>query len=124
MNIKKKQKTNLVSNVTPKEQDYIPVEKIEYGIIKQTDGKYVKILEVENCEYTNLTPDRQWAMVDAFTNIYENSCISLHIKIKSSTEDLSVFFNNVHNEQADDPNPFVQERREDYIKTSQAFVAS
>ncbi|MBR5355454.1 MAG: hypothetical protein IK121_00880, partial [Lachnospiraceae bacterium] len=118
------QKTNLVSNVTPKEQDYIPVEKIEYGIIKQTDGKYVKILEVENCEYTNLTPDRQWAMVDAFTNIYENSCISLHIKIKSSTEDLSVFFNNVHNEQADDPNPFVQERREDYIKTSQAFVAS
>ena len=123
LNLKQK-KMSVAPTPINREQDFIPVEKIEYGFIKQTDGKYVKILEVETCEYTNLTAEEQWTKALAYANVFEGTCVSLHVKIKSSLEDVSGFFDNVHNEQADDPNVFVQERKKDYLDTVKAFVSS
>ncbi len=124
MTMKTKRKKLSKNSIIAREQDFLPIEKIECGIIKQTDGRYVKILEVETAEYSNLTPDMQWAFAENFILTFENSPIDLHIKVKSSVEDVSAFFSNINNEQADDPNKFIQERKKDYIETTKAFVSS
>ena len=34
-------------------QDFIPVKDIRYGIIETTDGRYIKLLEIEPINFMN-----------------------------------------------------------------------
>lgn len=105
------------------EQDFIPVEDFEYGFIKQTDGKLVKILEVEPCEYIFKSAEEQWEMAQNFCNIFDCSCVNLHIKIKNKAENTMQFLSEVANDYSLDENKFVKERKEDYLEICDTYVS-
>ena len=47
-------------------EDYLPVEKIENGIVYTTDGRYVKILEIEPINFLLRSAREQQGIIYSF----------------------------------------------------------
>ncbi len=49
-------------------QDFIPVQDIQYGIIQTTDGRYLKILEIEPVNFMLRSAEEQLGIISAFAS--------------------------------------------------------
>lgn len=70
---KKPEKLNFV-------QDFIPIKKLEHGIIETTDGRYIKILEIEPINFMLRSDEEQYNIINAFASWLKISPIQLQIK--------------------------------------------
>ena len=48
-------------------QDIIPVKDIKAGIIETTDGRYIKILEIEPINFMLRSDDEQFSIISSFS---------------------------------------------------------
>ncbi len=69
----KKQKSKFV-------QDFIPVRNIRHGIIETTDGRHVKILEIEPINFMLRSDDEQSAIISSFANWLKISPVRIQFK--------------------------------------------
>lgn len=49
-------------------QDLIPVKDVRYGIIETTDGRYIKILEIEPINFMLRSEDEQFSIISSFAS--------------------------------------------------------
>ena len=49
-------------------QDIIPVKDIKAGIIETTDGRYIKILEIEPINFMLRSDDEQFSIISSFAS--------------------------------------------------------
>lgn len=64
-------------------QDFIPIKNLEHGIIEATDGRYVKILEVEPINFMLRSEEEQYEIICSFASWLKISPV--HLQFKSIT---------------------------------------
>lgn len=64
-------------------QDFIPIKKLEHGIIETTDGRYIKILEIEPINFMLRSEEEQYEIICSFASWLKISPV--HLQFKSIT---------------------------------------
>lgn len=64
-------------------QDFIPIKNLEHGIIETTDGRYIKILEIEPINFMLRSEEEQYAIICSFASWLKISPV--HLQFKSIT---------------------------------------
>ena len=64
-------------------QDFIPIKNLEHGIIETTDGRYIKILEIEPINFMLRSEEEQYEMICSFASWLKISPV--HLQFKSIT---------------------------------------
>ena len=49
-------------------QDYIPIKDLRNGIVETTDGRYLKILEIEPINFLLRSNEEQWGIISTFAS--------------------------------------------------------
>lgn len=62
-------------------QDYIPVNSFEHGIIETTDGRFIKILEIEPINFMLRSDDEQYSIICTFASWLKISPVQLQFKV-------------------------------------------
>lgn len=83
-------------------QDFIPVKDIRYGIIETTDGRYIKLLEIEPINFMLRSEDEQYSIISSFASWLKISPVSIQFKSitrKADTDNhLKVLRQELHSE--------------------------
>lgn len=61
-------------------QDFIPIKRLDHGIVETTDGRYVKILEVEPINFLLRSEEEQYNIICSFASWLKISPIRLQFK--------------------------------------------
>jgi len=61
-------------------QDFIPVRNINYGVIETTDGRYIKILEIEPINFMLRSSEEQFGIISSFASWLKISPMRLQFK--------------------------------------------
>lgn len=61
-------------------QDFIPIKNLEHGIIETTDGRYIKILEIEPINFMLRSEEEQYAIICSFASWLKISPVLLQFK--------------------------------------------
>lgn len=64
-------------------QDFIPIKNLELGIIETTDGRYIKILEIEPINFMLRSEEEQYEIICSFASWLKISPV--HLQFKSIT---------------------------------------
>ena len=64
-------------------QDFIPIKNLEHGIIETTDGRYIKILEMEPINFMLRSEEEQYEIICSFASWLKISPV--HLQFKSIT---------------------------------------
>lgn len=64
-------------------QDFIPIKNLEHGIIEMTDGRYIKILEIEPINFMLRSEEEQSEIICSFASWLKISPV--HLQFKSIT---------------------------------------
>ena len=64
-------------------QDFIPIKNLEHGIIEATDGRYIKILEIEPINFMLRSEEEQYEIICSFASWLKISPV--HLQFKSIT---------------------------------------
>ncbi len=96
-------------------QDYIPVEDIRNGIIETTDGRYIKILEIEPINFNLRSVSEQVDIVSSFEDYMKIAPVKVQYKTFTLKANSGRHIRQIRNEVRDDI-PQVREHAEDYIK--------
>ena len=64
-------------------QDFIPIKSINGGIVETTDGKYIKILEIEPINFMLRSDEEQFGIISTFASWLKIS--PMHLQFKSVT---------------------------------------
>ena len=64
-------------------QDFIPIKNLEHGIIEMTDGRYIKILEIEPINFMLRSEEEQYEIICSFASWLKISPV--HLQFKSIT---------------------------------------
>lgn len=70
-------------------EEYIPIKKIENGIIYTTDGRYVRILEIEPINFPLRSAREQKNIIYAFVSFLKISPVKLQIKVLTRKADIN-----------------------------------
>ena len=61
-------------------QDYIPLKEIRNGIVETTDGRFIKILEIEPINFLLRSDEEQWGIISTFASWLKISPMRLQFK--------------------------------------------
>ena len=64
-------------------QNFIPIKNLEHGIIETTDGRYIKILEIEPINFMLRSEEEQYEIICSFASWLKISPV--HLQFKSIT---------------------------------------
>lgn len=68
-------------------QEYIPVEEIRNGIVETTDGRYIKILEVEPINFSLRSDNEREDIIESFQEYMKIAPVYAHFKSMSRKAD-------------------------------------
>ena len=82
INLRKKtgRKNNSRNAPTEFVQDFIPLKEIRNGIIETTDGRYIKILEIEPINFLLRSDEEQFNIISSFASWLKISPLRLQFK--------------------------------------------
>ena len=61
-------------------QDFIPLKEIKNGIVETSDGRYIKILEIEPINFLLRSNEEQWGIISTFASWLKISPMRLQFK--------------------------------------------
>ena len=96
-------------------QDLIPVKDIRNGIIETTDGRYIKIIEIEPINFSLRSSEEQWSVISSFAVWLKISPSRLQFKSITRRADSDKHISIVKAELEDEPNEFCRKQGEEYI---------
>lgn len=105
---KKKEKLSFV-------QDYIPIREIKNGIIETTDGRYIKILEIEPINFLLRSSEEQYNIISSFASWLKISPMRLQFKSITRKADSNKHVSMLRDELREEENPQCKELGEEYI---------
>ena len=117
-NTKKKRKS---SASRPQEelefiQDFLPVKNISHGIVELTDGRYIKILEIEPINFMLRSDEEQFSIISSFANWLKISPAQLQFKSITRRADSDKHVAMIRKELEDEESEQCRILAEDYIK--------
>ena len=101
-------------------EELIPVKDIRNGIVELTDGRYIKILEVEPINFLLRSVREQKNIIHGFASWLKISPVKLQIKVLTKKADISKHLNAIERDMEREQDPKCRELQQDYynlIKT-------
>ena len=97
-------------------QDFLPLKEIKNGIIETTDGRYVKILEIEPINFLLRSSEEQFNIISSFASWLKIS--PMHVQFKSVTRkaDSDRHIALLRKDMETEDNPACKKLSEEYIK--------
>lgn len=96
-------------------QDFIPVKDIRHGIIETTDGRYIKILEIEPINFMLRSDEEQFGIISSFANWLKISPMRMQFKSVTRKADSEKHISMLREELKREDNPRCKELSEGYI---------
>ena len=97
-------------------QDFIPIKEIKNGIVETTDGRYIKILEIEPINFMLRSSEEQYNIICSFATWLKISPMRMQFKSVTRKADSDKHIASLREELASENNPQCQELGEEYIK--------
>ena len=101
-------------------EELIPVKDIRNGIVELTDGRYIKILEVEPINFLLRSVREQKGIIYSFASWLKISPVKIQIKVLTKKADISKHLNAIERDMERERDPKCRELQQDYynlIKT-------
>lgn len=99
--------------------DYLPIEKIQDGIIWTKDGRYVKVLEIDPINFLLRSPREQRNIVYSFASLLKISPVNLQFKSISKKADVNKHLAKIREEMAQETDEKCQVLQIDYYRLIQ-----
>lgn len=99
----------------PTLEDYLPVDRIEHGIIFTKDHRYIKILEIEPINFLLRSAREQKGIIYSFMSYLKISPVKLQIKMISKKADINRHIAQSEKELELETNENCQALQKDYI---------
>lgn len=96
--------------------EYLPVDKIENGIIYTKDHRYVKIVEVVPINFLLRSPREQRSIIYSFISYLKISPVKMQFKVLTKRADINRHVEIVHHEMERENDPHCRMLQEDYLK--------
>lgn len=96
--------------------DLLPITKIENGIVATTDGRYLKILEIEPINFLLRSAREQRNVIQAFASMLKIAPVKLQIKSVAQKAAVNAYLAGLRADEAREPDPAVIPHHEDYIR--------
>ena len=96
--------------------DYIPINKIQNGIIHTTDNRYIKIIEVTPINFLLRTPKEQRSIIWSFVSFLKISPVKMQLKCLSKKADIEKHLNIAKADLQRETNEECRILQEDYMK--------
>lgn len=95
--------------------DYLPIEKVENGIIYTKDHRFVKVIEVVPINFMLRSAREQRNIIYSFVSYLKISPIKLQIKVLTRRADINRHLDTVRREMAHEENEQCRLMQEDYL---------
>ena len=95
---------------------YLPIEKIENGIIYTKDHRYVKVLEVEPINFLLRSAREQRSIIYSFISYLKISPVKIQFKVLTKRADINKHTEIVRREMERETDPHCHMLQEDYLK--------
>lgn len=95
--------------------DYLPIEKVENGIIYTKDHRFVKVVEVVPINFMLRSAREQRNIIYSFVSYLKISPIKLQIKVLTRRADINRHLDTVRREMAHEKNEQCRLMQEDYL---------
>lgn len=96
--------------------EYLPIEKIQDGIIQTKDGRYIKILEIEPINFGLRSPREQRGIIYAFASLLKISPVNLQFKSIAKKADVHKHLAKIQEEMAQESDVHCQVLQKDYYQ--------
>ena len=96
--------------------DYLPIRKIENGIIYTKDHRYVKVVEVIPINFLLRSAREQRGIIYSFVSYLKISPVKLQFKVLTRRADIGRHINTVRREMAQETNGQCRLMQEDYLQ--------
>ena len=96
--------------------DLLPIRKIENGILRTTDDRYIKILEIEPINFLLRSPREQRSVIYSFASLLKVSPVRLQFKSFSRKADVNAYLDKLRRDAANEPDAAVRKRHMSYIR--------
>ena len=97
-------------------QDFIPIKDLRHGIIQTTDGRYIKILEIEPINFMLRSDDEQFSIISTFASWLKISPMRLQFKSVTRRADSDKHVAMVREELESEPSAECRRLGDDYIR--------
>ena len=97
-------------------QDFIPIKDINHGVIETTDGRYIKILEIEPINFMLRSSEEQFGIISSFASWLKISPMRLQFKSITRKADSDMHVAMVSKELETEENEQCKHLGEGYIK--------
>ena len=95
---------------------YVPIQKIENGIVYTTDHRFIKILEIVPINFLLRSAREQRNIVYSFISYLKIAPVKLQIKVITKRADMNRHIETVRREMARETNESCRMQQEDYLK--------
>lgn len=100
-------------------QSYLPIRDIRNGLVETTDGRYLKILEIEPINFALRSSEEQYNIISSFASWLKISPMRLQCKAITRRADSDRHIALVREELAREENPQCRALGEDYLRLIQ-----
>ncbi len=97
-------------------QDFIPIKDINHGVIETTDGRYIKILEIEPINFMLRSSEEQFGIISSFASWLKISPMRLQFKSITRKADSDKHVAMVSKELENEDNDQCKHLGEGYLK--------
>ena len=97
-------------------QDFIPIKNLEHGIIETTDGRYIKILEIEPINFMLRSEEEQYEIICSFASWLKISPVYLQFKSITRKADSEKHIAMLRNEMETEESEQCKKLSEGYIR--------
>lgn len=105
----------------PKAEDFIPVKDIRNGIIETTDGRYIRVIEVEPINFLLRSISEQKNIVANFASWMKISPVKIQIKVLTKKADIEKHLRTIERDMEAEENPKCRELQLDYYHLIQTI---
>jgi len=96
--------------------DYIPIEKIEHGVIYTRDHRYVKVVEVVPVNFLLRSAREQRSIIYSFISYLKIAPVKVQFKALTKRADINRHLDTVRRELEHEQDPRCRVLQEDYLK--------
>lgn len=96
--------------------DYIPIEKIEHGVIYTRDHRYVKVVEVVPVNFLLRSAREQRSIIYSFISYLKIAPVKVQFKALTKRADINRHLDTVRKELEQEQDPHCRALQKDYLK--------
>lgn len=96
--------------------EFLPIRRVQNGILETTDGHYLKLLEVEPINFALRSTMEQRNVIAGFASLLKISPVKMQIKSISTRAEVDAYIQKLRRDAEQEPDPALAAQHEDYIR--------